>query len=57
MGKHDGRIPLGRPRRRWKDNIKMDLTEVGWWHELDHLVQDREMWRNLVNEIINPRVP
>ena len=35
VGKPEGRRPFGRPRRRWEDNIKMDLTEVGWEHELD----------------------
>ena len=35
VGKPEGRRPLGRPRRRWEDNIKMDLEEVGWWHGLD----------------------
>jgi hypothetical protein len=35
VGKPEGRRPLGRPRRRWEDNIKMDLREVGWGHELD----------------------
>jgi hypothetical protein len=35
VGKPDGRTPLGKPRRRWEDNIKMDLIEVGWGHRLD----------------------
>ena len=50
MGKPEGKRPLGRPRRRWEDNIKMDLQEVGCegmdWIELD---QDRERWGALVN--------
>jgi hypothetical protein len=50
--------PLGRPRRRWVDNIKMDLGEVGWsdvyWIRL---AQDRNRWRALVNSILNLRVP
>jgi hypothetical protein len=58
MGKVDGRRPLGRPRRRWEDNIKMDLQEVGCggvdWIEL---AQDRDRWRVLVNVVINLRVP
>jgi hypothetical protein len=49
--------PLGRPRRRWADNIKMDFTEIGWggmdWIELD---QDRDKWRALVNTKMNLRV-
>jgi hypothetical protein len=49
---------LGRPRRRWVDNIKMDLREIGWdgvdWIELD---QDRDQWRTLVNTVMNLRVP
>jgi hypothetical protein len=53
-----GRRPLGRPRRRWEDNIKMDLQEVGWvsmdWIDL---VQDRDRWRAVVNAVMNLRVP
>ena len=53
-----GKRPLGRPRRRWEDNIKMDLQEVrggcGDWMEL---VQDRDSWRTLVNTVMNLRVP
>jgi hypothetical protein len=49
---------LGRPRRRWVDNIKMDLGEIGWdgrdWIELS---QDRDQWRALVNTVMNLRVP
>ena len=58
MGKPDGKRPLGRPRCRWEDNIKMDLREVicgGMdWIEL---VQDRDRWRALVNAVMNLRVP
>jgi hypothetical protein len=58
VGKPEGKRPLGRPRRRWVDNIKMDLTEIGWdgvhWIEL---AQDRDQWRALVNTVINLRVP
>jgi hypothetical protein len=50
--------PKGRPRRRWVDNIKMDLSEIGWggmdWTDL---AQDRDHWRALVNTVINLRVP
>ena len=58
MGKPDGKRSLGRPRRRWEDNIKMDLQEVGCagmdWIEL---AQDRNMWRALVNAVMKIRVP
>jgi hypothetical protein len=58
VGKPEGRRPLGRPRRIWVDNIKMDFQEVGWvgmdWIEL---AQDRERWRALVNAVMNLRVP
>jgi hypothetical protein len=58
VGKPEGKIPLGRPRRRWVDNIKMDLREIGWggrdWIEL---AQDRDQWRALVNTVMNVRIP
>ena len=58
VGKPEGERQLGRPRRRWEDNIKMDLQEVGCggmdWIEL---AQDRHRWRELVNAVMNLRVP
>jgi hypothetical protein len=52
-----GRRPLGKPRRRWEDNIKMDLQDVGWGMEWTELTQDRDRWRALVNAVMNLRVP
>jgi hypothetical protein len=58
VGKPEGRKPLGRPRRRWVDNIRMDLVEVAWgdvgWIGL---AQDRDRWRALVNSVLNLWVP
>jgi len=58
VGKLKGNRPLGRSRRRWEDNIKMDLQEVGCggmdWIKL---AQNRERWRALVNAVMNLRVP
>jgi hypothetical protein len=58
VGRPEGRRPLGRPRRRWEGNIKMDLEEVAWegvdWIDM---AQDRDRWRALVNAVINLRVP
>ena len=51
------RRPLGRPRRRWEDNIKMDLQEVGWGRYWIELAQDRDRWWPLVNAVMNLRVP
>jgi hypothetical protein len=49
---------LGRPRRRWVDNIKIDLREIGWdGVDWIHLAQDRDEWRALVNTVMNLRVP
>jgi hypothetical protein len=57
VGKPEGRIPLGRPRRRWEDNIKMDLREVGWGVDSIDLAQDRDRWQALVYTVMNFRVP
>jgi hypothetical protein len=58
VGKPEGKRPLGIPRRRWVDNIEMDLREIGWdggdWIEL---AQDRDQWRALVNTVMNRPVP
>jgi hypothetical protein len=57
VGKSEGNRPLGRPRRRWVGNIKMDFREIGWdgmdWIDL---AQDRDRWRALVNTVMNLRV-
>jgi hypothetical protein len=54
----EGKRPLGRPRRRWEDNIKMDRREMGWGGmEWIDLAQDRDQWRALVNTVMNLRVP
>jgi hypothetical protein len=50
-------IPLGRPRRRWEDNIKTDLQEVGWGHGLIGMAQDKDRCRGLVNAVMNLPVP
>jgi len=57
VGKPEGKRPLGRPRRRWEDNIKMDLWEVGGAGDWLELAQDRDRWRTLVNTVMNLRVP
>jgi hypothetical protein len=58
VGKPEGKWPRGRPRRRWEDNIKADLQEVGCgvmdWIEL---AQERDRWRALVNEVMNLHIP
>jgi hypothetical protein len=58
VGRPEGRRPLGRPRRRLEDNIKMDLKEIRFG-DVDwiHLAQDRDRWRALVNAVMNLRVP
>jgi len=58
VGKPEGKRPLGRPSRRWEDNTKMDIQEVGYrgmdWFEL---AEDRDRWRALVNAVMEIRVP
>jgi hypothetical protein len=58
VGKPEGKRPLGRPRRRWVDNIRMDLGGIGWggvdWIDV---AQDRDQWRALVSAVMNLRVP
>jgi hypothetical protein len=58
VGRPVGRRPLGRPKRRWEDNIKMDFQEVGWrgmdWIDM---AQDRDRWRAVVSAVMNLRVP
>jgi hypothetical protein len=58
VGKPEEKRPLGRPRHKWEDNIRMDLRGIGWsamdWIDL---AQDRDQWRALVNAVINLRVP
>jgi hypothetical protein len=58
VGKPEGRKPLGRPRRRWVNNIKMDRREIGWdgMDRID-LAQNMYQWRALVNTVMNLRVP
>ena len=58
VGKPEGRRPLERPRRRWVDNIRMDLLEVGYgFMDWIGLVQDRDRWQTLVSAVMNLRVP
>jgi hypothetical protein len=53
VGKPEGKISLGRPRRRWEDTIKMDLREIGFWSvDWIHLAQGRDFWRALVNTVM-----
>jgi hypothetical protein len=59
VGRPEGKRPLGRPRRRWENNIKMDLRDIGidganWLH---NLAQDRVQWRTCVNTVMNLLVP
>jgi hypothetical protein len=58
VGRPEGKRPLGRPRLRWMDNIKMDLGEVGWGGvDWIGLAQDRDRWRALVDAVMKLRVP
>jgi hypothetical protein len=58
VGKPDGKRPLGRPRGRWMDSIRIDLGEVGRGDvDWNGLAQDRNRWRALVNSVLNLRVP
>ena len=58
LGKPEGRRPLGRPRRRWVGNNRMDLQEVGCGYmDWIGLAQDRDRWRTLVSAVMNHRVP
>jgi hypothetical protein len=56
-GKPEWQRPLGRPRHRWEDNIRMDLGEI--WEVVDwmHLAQDRDQWRAVLNTVMNFRIP
>jgi hypothetical protein len=58
VGMPEGKRPLGRPRRRWMNNIKMDLREIGW-DDMDwiDLAQNRDQWRAFVNMVLNLLVP
>ena len=58
VGKPEGKRPLGRPIRRWVDNIRMDIQEVGCWYgDCIGLAQDRDRCRTLVSAVMNLRVP
>jgi len=58
VGKPEGKRPRGRPRRRWVDNIRMDLQEVGYGYmDWNWLAQDRDSWRTLASAVMNLRVP
>jgi hypothetical protein len=57
VGKPEGKIPLGRPRRRWENGIRLDIKEIGWGSvEWIHFAQDDDRWRTLVNTVMNLRI-
>jgi hypothetical protein len=56
--KPEGKRQVGRPRRKWEDNMKMDLTEIGWGGmDWIHLAQESDLWRIFMNTVMNLRVP
>jgi hypothetical protein len=58
VGKPEGKRPLGGPRCRWVDNIKIDLGEIGWGGmDWINVAQDRDQWRAMVNIVMNLRIP
>jgi hypothetical protein len=58
VGNPEGKRPLGRPKRKWVDNIKMDVREIGWdGMDWIYLAQDGDQWRALVNAVMNARAP
>jgi hypothetical protein len=57
VGRPEGKSPLGRPRRTWEDNIKLDLQEMGWGMDWIELTQYRDRWQAVVNAVMNLRVP
>jgi hypothetical protein len=58
IGQPKGKRPLGRRKHRWEDNIRMDLREMGWeGMEQTNLAHDRDQWWNLMNTVMNIRVP
>jgi hypothetical protein len=57
VGKPEGKRPLGRPRRRWEDGIRMDLREIGLGVDWIRLAQDRDRWRAIASAVMNLRVP
>jgi hypothetical protein len=57
VGKPEGKRLLGRPRRRWEDNIKVDLQKIGWGVDWIDLALDRDEWRAVLNQVINFQFP
>jgi hypothetical protein len=57
VGKPEGKRPLGRLRRRFEDNIKIDIQRMGWSMDWIELVQDRDRWQERVNAVMNLRIP